>query len=54
MQEAGYDFIKEMQVFDPNDRNSIYVGLRRVYDYDNEKINRAIAEQVLCSACDSL
>jgi hypothetical protein len=44
---ASYDFYKNMKLFDPNDRDAIERGLKRVFEYDISKINRAIASQVL-------
>ena len=35
-----------MSVYDPNDKESIYYGLRRVFDWDNGIINEKIADQV--------
>jgi hypothetical protein len=45
-QEEGYDFLGKMDVYDPNDKESILYGLRRVFDFDNEIINKKIADQV--------
>ena len=39
-----------MQVFDPQDKVSIYYGLKRVFDWDHNLINNTIAEQVHCIA----
>ena len=36
-----------MKLFDREDRDAIEKGLRRVFDYDESKINQAIASQVL-------
>ena len=36
-----------MILFDPNDRDAIECGLKRVFDYEVSKINQAIASQVL-------
>jgi len=35
-----------MKLYDPSDREAIEWGLKRVFDYDEGKINRAIAAQV--------
>ncbi len=48
LQKAGYDFLSNMQVFDPNDWNSIYFGLIRVFEFDDDLVNKKIAEQVCC------
>ena len=47
LQEANYDFYGNMKLFDPNDRESIEWGLKRVFDYDVPRINAAVAEQAL-------
>ena len=44
---VSYDFYSNMKLFDPNDRDAIERGLKRVFDYDVSKINQAIASQVL-------
>ena len=44
---VSYDFYSNMKLFDPNDRDAIEWGLKRVFDYDVSKINQAIASQVL-------
>jgi hypothetical protein len=35
-----------MKLYDPSDREAIERGLKRVFDYDVDDINRAIAAQV--------
>ena len=50
-QETGYDFLSNMQVFDPKDRASIKFGLLRVFNFSNDLINKKIAEQVHCIGC---
>ena len=42
----GYDFYGHMELYDPSDRKSIEWGLKRVFDYDVPRINKAIAFQV--------
>lgn len=44
---VSYDFFSNMKLFDREDRAAIEWGLRRVFDYDESKINQAIASQVL-------
>ena len=46
-QELGYDFYGNMQLFDPEDRDAIKWGLKRVFDHSPPEINEAIACQVL-------
>ena len=46
-QETGYDFLSNMKAFEENDKRSIKIGLYRVFDYDDGRINKEIAEQVL-------
>ena len=46
-QKTGYDFLSNMQAFEENDKGSIKAGLRRVFAYDHDRINKKIAEQVL-------
>ena len=48
--QAGFDFLKNMVLYDGDDRESIYWGLNRVFDYDKGKINRSIENQVRLSA----
>jgi len=43
---ADYDFYGNMELFDPGDRTEIEFGLKRVFDFSIERINRAIANQV--------
>ena len=56
-QVAGYDFLGKMDVYDPNDKRSILLGLRRVFDFNEGIINEKIADQVhmyqqvLCGLC---
>ena len=47
LQEANHDFYGNMKLDDPNDRESIEWGLKRVFDYDVPRINAAVADQVL-------
>jgi hypothetical protein len=44
--ELGNKFYENMKLFDPSDRSAIEWGLKRVFDYDKGKINRAITAQV--------
>jgi hypothetical protein len=44
--ELGNQFYENMKLYDPSDREAIEWGLKRVFDYDEGKINRAIAAQV--------
>jgi hypothetical protein len=46
-QEVGYDFLSKMQIFDEQDRKSIVFGLKLIHYGDIERINKAIALQVL-------
>jgi len=47
LQEESYDFYRNMRLFDPNDRESIEWGLKRVFNYNVSRINAAVAAQVL-------
>ena len=44
-----HKFYEEMKLFDPNDRTEIEYGLKRVFDYNVDKINSAIAAQAQVS-----
>jgi hypothetical protein len=43
---VGNRFYQNMKLYDPSDREAIEWGLKRVFDYDEDNINRAIAAQV--------
>ena len=47
-QQAGYNFLSKMQAFDPKDKDSIFWGLMEVFKYNDNHINKKIAEQVHC------
>jgi hypothetical protein len=39
--ELGNQFYENMKLYDPSDREAIEWGLKRVFDYDEGKINTA-------------
>jgi hypothetical protein len=44
--ELGNQFYENMKLYEPSDRSAIEWGLKRIFDYDKGKINRAITAQV--------
>jgi hypothetical protein len=44
--ELGNQFYENMKLYDPRDREAIEWGLKRVFNYDQGEINRAITAQV--------
>ena len=44
--ELGNQFYENMKLYDPSDREAIEWGLKRVFNYDEGEINRAITAQV--------
>ncbi len=44
--ELGNQFYQNMKLYDSSDRLAIEWGLKRVFDYNERNINRAITAQV--------
>ena len=45
LQEAGYDYLKQMKLYSEDDKKSIYWSLNRIFNFDDGKINQAILNQ---------
>jgi hypothetical protein len=44
--EKDFNFLENMVLYDMKDKESIYDGLKAVFDWDDSKINITIASQV--------